>query len=361
MGMPVLNGAATNPFMTRGSVAASSAETQTCDVAIIGAGPVGLFAVFECGMLEMRCAVFDALSAPGGQCAALYPEKPIYDIPGYPRIDAAELVDRLAEQAAPFEPQYHLGHAVTRLDVTEDGFVLENLAGLRCAARAVIIAAGAGTFGPNRPPLAGIEAFEDKSVFYLVRRREDFRGRRVVIAGGGDSAVDWALSLSDIAERVAVVHRRGKFRAAPQSAAKLQQLADEGRIDLIVPYQLHALEGDGGQLSAVIVADLAGKTRRLDADCLLPFFGLATDLGPLGAWGLDIDHNRIRVDAASCATSRAGIFAIGDIAFYPGKLKLILSGFAEAALAAHAIHPLVHPGEALHFEYSTMKGVPGRS
>jgi thioredoxin reductase (NADPH) len=330
------------------------------DVAIIGAGPVGLFAVFECGMLEMGCAVFDALSAPGGQCAALYPEKPIYDIPGYPRIDAAELVERLAEQAAPFEPAFHLGHAVARLDAAEDGFVIENVAGERLAARAVIIAAGAGAFGPNRPPLAGIEAFEDRSVFYLVRRREDFRGRRVVIAGGGDSAVDWALSLAEIAERVMVVHRRPRFRAAPQSAARLQQLADEGRIDLVIPYQLHSLEGDGGALSGVIVADLAGKTRRLDADCLLPFFGLATDLGPLASWGLELDHNRIRVDPATCQASRAGIFAIGDIAFYPGKLKLILSGFAEAAMAAHAIHPLVHPGEALHFEYSTTKGVPGR-
>jgi thioredoxin reductase (NADPH) len=358
--VPVLNGAAANPFTTRGSVPAPLAETHNCDVAIIGAGPVGLFAVFECGMLEMRCAVFDALPAPGGQCAALYPEKPIYDIPGYPRIDAAELVERLAEQAAPFAPVFHLGHAVTRLEAAEGGFILENLAGVRCAARAVIIAAGAGAFGPNRPPLAGIEAFEEKSVFYLVRRREDFRGRRVVIAGGGDSAVDWALSLADIAERVAVVHRRPRFRAAPQSAARLQQLADEGRIDLVIPYQLHSLEGGAGQLSAVIVADLAGKTRRLEADCLLPFFGLATDLGPLAAWGLALDHNRIRVDPATCGTSVAGIFAIGDVAAYPGKLKLILSGFAEAALAAHAIHPLVHPGEALHFEYSTMKGVPGR-
>ncbi|MBV9585579.1 MAG: NAD(P)/FAD-dependent oxidoreductase, partial [Alphaproteobacteria bacterium] len=335
------------------SASSPSSTVERCDVAIIGAGPVGLFAVFECGMLEMRSAVFDALSAPGGQCAALYPEKPIYDIPGYPRIDAAELVERLAEQAAPFEPAFHLGHAVTGVEAVEDGFVLENLAGERLAARAVVIAAGAGAFGPNRPPLAGIEAFEDRSVFYLIRRREDFRGRRIVIAGGGDAAVDWALALADIAERVAIVHRRPRFRAAPQSAARLQQLADEGRIDLVIPYQLHTLEGERGQLSAVIVADLAGNTRRLEADCLLPFFGLATDLGPLASWGLDLDHNRIRVDPATCRTSRPGIFAIGDIAFYPGKLKLILSGFAEAALAAHAIHPLVHPGEALHFEYST--------
>jgi thioredoxin reductase (NADPH) len=334
--------------------------SDSCDVAVIGAGPVGLFAVFECGMLDMGCHVFDALSAPGGQCAALYPEKPIYDIPGYPRIDAAELVDRLAEQAAPFVPAFHLGHAVSRLTATAAGFVVENLAGARMAARAVIIAAGAGAFGPNRPPLLGIERFEAKSVFYLVRRREDFRGRHVVIAGGGDSAVDWALSLADIAERVIVVHRRARFRAAPQSAARLQALADQGRIELVIPYQLHALEGEDGQLSAVIVADLAGQTRRLPADCLLPFFGLATDLGPLAGWGLELDHNHIRVDPATCAASRPGIFAIGDIAAYPGKLKLILSGFAEAALAAHAIHPLVHPGEALHFEYSTTKGVPGR-
>ncbi|HEX3538064.1 MAG TPA: NAD(P)/FAD-dependent oxidoreductase [Stellaceae bacterium] len=333
---------------------------QRTDVAIIGAGPVGLFAVFECGMLRMRCHVVDALAVPGGQCAALYPEKPIYDIPGYPRIDAAELIDRLTEQAAPFAPVYHLGHAVTGLEAAEDGFLLETAGGLRLQARAIVIAAGAGAFGPNRPPLAGIEAFEDESVFYFVRRREDFRDRRVVIAGGGDSAVDWALSLADVAERVMVVHRRAKFRAAPESAARLQQLADAGRIELVIPYQLHALEGDGGKLQAVIVADLAGKMRRLEADRLLPFFGLATDLGAVAQWGLALDHNHIAVDPATCATSHHGIFAIGDIAAYPSKLKLILSGFAEAALAAHAIHPLVHPGEALHFEYSTTKGVPGR-
>src|SRR5216684_4172962 len=333
---------------------------DSCDVAIIGAGPVGLFMVFECGMLDMRCHLFDALPAPGGQCAALYPEKPIYDIPGYPRINAAELVERLGEQAAPFAPVFHLGHPVIRLEAAGEGFVVENAGGVRVAARAVVIAAGAGAFGPNRPPLPGIEAFEERSVFYLVRRREDFRGRHIVIAGGGDSAVDWALSLAEIAERVMVVHRRARFRAAPQSAARLQQMAEEGRIELVIPYQLHALEGEGGQLSAVLVADLAGRTRRLAADCLLPFFGLATDLGPLAAWQLDLDQHRISVDPATCTTSRPGIFALGDVAAYPGKLKLILSGFAEAALAAHAIHPLVYPGEALHFEYSTMKGVPGR-
>jgi thioredoxin reductase (NADPH) len=335
-------------------------DAENCDVAIIGAGPVGLFAVFECGMLDMGVHVFDALPVPGGQCAALYPEKPIYDIPGYPRIDAAALIDRLIEQAAPFEPTFHLGAAVSGLAATGNGgFAIETASGKRVGARAVIIAAGAGAFGPNRPPLAGIAEFEGRSVHYLVARREDFRGKRIVIAGGGDTAVDWALSLAEIAERVLVVHRRPKFRAAPQSAARLTRLAEEGRIDLIVPYQLHALEGANGQLSAVVVADLAGGTRRLDADCLLPFFGLATELGPLAGWGLDIEHHHIRVDPATCATSRPGIFAIGDIATCPGKLKLILSGFAEAALAAHAIHPLVYPGQALHFEYSTTKGVPG--
>jgi thioredoxin reductase (NADPH) len=335
------------------------APLQRTDVAIIGAGPVGLFAVFECGMLEMRCHLFDALDVPGGQCAALYPEKPIYDIPGYPRIDAGELVERLAEQAAPFAPTYHLGHVVTGLEPAVDGFVVTNAAGVRVAARAVVIAAGGGAFGPNRPPLAGIEAFEGKSVFYLVRRREDFRDKRIVIAGGGDSAVDWALSLAELAARVMVVHRRDRFRAAPQTLTRLHRLAASGKVELVIPYQLARLDGEGGRLDAVVVADLAGNERRLEADCLLPFFGLATELGPLAQWGLAFDDHRIVVGPASCATSRPGIFAIGDIAAYPGKLKLILSGFAEAALAAHAIHPLVHPGEALHFEYSTTKGVPG--
>jgi thioredoxin reductase (NADPH) len=333
---------------------------HSTDVAIIGAGPVGLFAVFECGMLKMRCHVFDALDMAGGQCAALYPEKPIYDIPAYPQIGATELIDRLAEQAAPFKPVFHLGGSVETIARAADGgFVLATAAGDRVAARAVIIAAGVGAFGPNRPPLADLPAFEGKSVFYLVRRREDFRGKRVVIAGGGDSAVDWVLSLAEVAERVIVVHRRAKFRAAPDSAARLQRLADDGRIDLVVPYQLHALEGADGQLSHVVVADLAGGTRRLAADALLAFFGLAMNLGPIGQWGLALERNHIVVDPASAQSSIPGIFAIGDIATYPNKLKLILTGFAEAAMAAHAIYPLVHPGEALHFEYSTTKGVPG--
>lgn len=329
------------------------------DVAIIGAGPVGLFAVFECGMLKMSCQVVDALDAIGGQCVALYPEKPIYDIPGYPKIGATELIDRLAEQAAPFKPVYHLGRPVETLTRQGEDWQLGLTDGTRLTARAVIIAAGVGAFGPNRPPLAGLEQYEGKSVHYLVKRREDFRGRRVVIAGGGDSAVDWALSLADVAARVMVVHRRDKFRAAPESVRQMKALVDAGKVELVVPYQLDALDGADGRLSAVIVKTLDGQAKRLDADALLAFFGLAMNLGPIANWGLNLERNHIKVDPASCATSAPGIFAIGDIASYPGKLKLILSGFAEAAAAAHAIYPLAHPGEVLHFEYSTTKGVPG--
>jgi thioredoxin reductase (NADPH) len=333
--------------------------THETDVAIIGAGPVGLFAIFECGMLRMRCHVIDALDVPGGQCAAFYPEKPIYDIPAHPAIDGQELVDRLMEQTAPFHPVFHLGQQVTALERLDDGRIrLRTSAGVTVIARAVVIAAGVGAFGPNRPPLEGIERYEGTSVFYLVARREAFRGKRVVIAGGGDSAVDWALSLAELAAEVMVIHRRPKFRAAPASAAKLEELALAGTIHLITPYQLHGLEGADGQLTAVIVADLDGATRRLPADVLLPFFGLSTDLGPIAGWGLDLDRHHVRIDQSTAATSQPAIYAIGDVATYPGKLKLIMTGFAEAAHAAHAIHPLVFPGEALHFEYSTTKGVP---
>jgi thioredoxin reductase (NADPH) len=335
-----------------------SSSTHQTDVAIVGAGPVGLFAVFECGMLKMRTAVIDALDIAGGQCAALYPEKPIYDIPGYPRIEAMALIEKLLEQARPFHPSYHLGQQVEAVEEAAEGWRLTTSAGTRIEARCIFIAAGVGAFGPNRPPLAGIEGYEGRSVFYLVKRRDDFRGKRVVIAGGGDSAVDWANSLAELAAKIYVVHRRPKFRAAPESVAMMERLAAAGRIELVVPYQLHGLEGSGGRLAAVTVQTLEGQVRRLEADALLPFFGLAMNLGPIARWGLALDRNHIKVDTAAFETSAKGIHAIGDIATYPGKLKLILTGFSEAAAAAHAAYARVHPGEALHFEYSTTKGVP---
>ncbi|RAU23946.1 ferredoxin--NADP(+) reductase [Paramagnetospirillum kuznetsovii] len=330
------------------------------DALVVGAGPVGLFAVFQCGMVKIRCHVVDALEAVGGQLSALYPEKPIYDIPGHPSILAADLVDRLAEQAAPFAPVHHFGVQVESLAREADGRWRCGLSnGETILAPVVIIAAGAGAFGPNRPPLDGLERYEGTSVFYLVRRREDFRDKRVVIAGGGDSAVDWAISLSEVAAKVMVVHRRAKFRAAPESEERLKQLAASGAVELVVPYQLHALEGEDGRLSAVVVADLDGQTKRLEADILLPFYGLSSNLGPIAEWGLTMDRHVIAVDPATGATSAPGVFAAGDICAYPGKLKLILSGFAEAARVAHSAHDIVHPGEALHFEHSTTSGVPG--
>jgi thioredoxin reductase (NADPH) len=335
---------------------ASKIET---DVAIIGAGPVGLFAVFELGMLTLSSVLLDALAEVGGQCAALYPEKPIYDVPAHPAIDAGDLVAQLERQIAPFPAPRLLGRRVVGLTGESGAFTLTTDQDDVVYAKAVLIAAGAGAFGPNRPPLEGLERYEASgAVQFYVRRREDLRGKRVVVAGGGDSAVDWALALKDIA-RVAVVHRRAKFRASPESAAQLDAAAQRGEIELVIPYQLHALHGDDA-LSEVEVATLQGETRRLPADVLLPFFGLSMDLGPIAAWGLDSELHHVKIDPATCQTSMAGVFAIGDVATYPGKLKLILQGFSEAAIAAHAIFGVVHPGEALHFEYSTTKGVPSR-
>lgn len=331
------------------------------DVVIIGAGPVGLFSIFECGMLRLKCHVIDALDSVGGQCAALYPEKPIYDIPAHPVITGADLVTNLEQQAAPFHPTYHLGQKVTAITQVEDdgkSWVVTTCANQEIHCRSIIIAAGVGAFGPNRPPLDGIESYEGTSVFYYVKNREQFRNKKVIIAGGGDSAVDWALSLSEIASRVSVVHRRGKFRAAPESESRLNRLAQDGKLDLVVPYQLDGLTGDGINLTSVIVKTLEGQEQILEADYLLPFFGLSMNLGPIASWGLGLSHNHITIDPQRAATNRPGLYAIGDIATYEHKQKLILTGFAEAAQAAHAIRHFLYPDEVLHFEYSTTKGLP---
>jgi thioredoxin reductase (NADPH) len=328
-------------------------------VAIVGAGPAGLFAVFELGMLKLTSVLIDALSEVGGQCTALYPEKPIYDIPAHPAIEAGALVTRLEEQIRPFPAPRLLGRQVNGLSGERGAFTLTTDQGDTVRAKAVIVAAGAGAFGPNRPPLDGLAEYEASgAVQYYVRRREDLRGKRVVIAGGGDSAVDWALALKDLAA-VSVVHRRAKFRAAPESAAQLDEAAKSGEVEMVIPYQLHGLVGSDGVLSAVEVATLNGEVKQIRADVLLPFFGLSMDLGPIARWGLQSQLHHVTVDPATCQTSLPGVFAIGDVATYPGKLKLILQGFSEAAVAAHAIFPVVHPGQALHFEYSTSRGVPG--
>ncbi len=328
------------------------------DLVVIGTGPAGLFSIFEAGMLKMKCHVIDALETIGGQCCALYPEKPIYDIPAHPKVLASELIELLEAQAAPFHPVYHLNQIVEKISKNVDGsFDVETSKNTKINCKVILIAAGCGAFGPNRPPLAGIEEFEGKSIFYAVRHKAEFLDKNVVIAGGGDSAVDWALSLAEIAKKLYVVHRRDKFRCAPESADKMKKLTDEGKIEMVIPFQLDGLEGTDGKLSAVLVKDFDGNVKKLEADYLLPFFGLAMELGPIANWGLNLSKNHIEVEASTMQTSQAGIYAIGDIATYKNKLKLILTGFAEAATACHDAYKIVYPNQVFHFEYSTSKGI----
>lgn len=329
------------------------------DVVIIGAGPAGLFSIFQCGMMGLTTHVIDALDFVGGQCAALYPEKPIYDIPAYPSISGASLIEQLEAQAKPFNPTYHLGQRV--VSIQQEGLMwnVTTHTGTKIQAKGIMIAAGGGAFGPNRPPLEGIESYEGTSVFYAVQKRQKFAGKHIVIAGGGDSAVDWAISLSEIAASVSVVHRRAQFKAAPDSVSKLNALVDAGKITLVTPYQLSRLEGENGQLSKVVVSTLDGHEQALQADVLLPFFGLQMDLGPIADWGLAIENKHIAVTSATMETNLPGIYAVGDISIYPGKLSLILCGFSEAAIAAHSLRARIFPDQVFRFEYSTTKGLPG--
>jgi thioredoxin reductase (NADPH) len=328
-------------------------ETIKTDVLIIGAGPVGLFAVFELGLLDIKAHLVDILDKVGGQCAELYPEKPIYDIPGIPFITGHGLTDALMQQIKPFGPTFHLGEMVTTLQkIGEPMFRVGTDRGKTFECKSVVIAAGGGSFQPKRPPINGIEPYEGKSVHYAVRKMDAFRDQRLVIVGGGDSALDWTLNLQPIAKRLTLVHRRDDFRGAPDSVNKMRALVAAGNMDLRIG-QVTALEGGEGQLSACTIKGNDGTMTRVELDSMLPFFGLTMKLGPVADWGLRMEDELIPADTGTFETSIPGLFAIGDINTYPGKLKLILSGFHEAALMAQKAHRYVYPEKKLVFQYTT--------
>lgn len=330
-----------------------SASVTHTDVIIIGAGPVGLFAVFELGLLDLKCHLIDILDKPGGQCAELYPEKPIYDIPAWPEISGQGLTDRLMEQIRPFDPVFHLNRMVNSLEKQPDGsFIVTTDEDEKIQAPVVVIAAGGGSFQPKRPPVPGIEEYEEKSVFYSVRRMEEFRDHDILIIGGGDSALDWTLNLHPIAKSVTLLHRRDAFRGAPDSVNKMKALVDSGKMRLELG-QVTGLTGSDGQVSSAQVKTKDGNEIDIPATRILPFFGLTMKLGPIADRGLNLDENLIPVDTEKFATSEPGIFAIGDINTYPGKLKLILSGFHEAALMSHAAKRHIAPNERIVFQYTT--------
>ncbi|HWL06624.1 MAG TPA: NAD(P)/FAD-dependent oxidoreductase [Xanthobacteraceae bacterium] len=329
-------------------------EAIKTDVLIIGAGPCGLFAVFELGLLDIKAHLVDILDRPGGQCAELYPEKPIYDIPALPVVTGQGLTDALMEQIRPFGPSFTYGEMIETIEkigdplfraVTDQGTVFE--------AKVIVIAAGGGSFQPKRPPIPGIEAYEEKSVFYAVRKMEQFRDQRLLVVGGGDSALDWTINLAPVASHLTLLHRRDQFRAAPDSVNKMMTLVGEGKIDFVLG-QVSALEGEDGRLSKAIVKRSDGSNFEIACDALLPFFGLTMKLGPVANWGLELkDGELIPVGTETFETNIPGIFAIGDINWYPGKLKLILSGFHEAALMAQKAHRYVYPEKKLTFQYTT--------
>ena len=322
------------------------------DAVIIGAGPVGIFAVFELGLVDIKCHVIDILDRAGGQCTELYPEKPIYDIPGLAIVTGQELTDKLMEQIKPFGAEFHFSQRVETLERLDGGFRVTTDAGTAIEAKVVVIAAGGGSFTPKRPPLPGIEQYETKSVFYSVRKMDNFRGRDVLIVGGGDSALDWTLNLQPVAKSITLLHRRAEFRAAPASVQKMLTLVESGDIHFKLG-QVTELHGTDGMLSSVTVKGADGATFEQPTEIMMPFFGLTMKLGPVADWGLELDENLIPVDTAKFETSEKGIFAVGDINTYPGKLKLILSGFHEAALMAQEAHKYVYPEKKLIFQYTT--------
>ena len=330
----------------------------TTDIVVVGAGPVGLFMVFEAGFLGYSCAVVDSLPEIGGQLTALYPEKPIYDIPGYPTVLAGELVKQLAAQAAPFNPTYVLGNPVQTITRQDDGTFEVTAGPTTIHAKVIVIAAGMGVFTPRKPPLENITDFENTSLFYAVRGKDRFAGKTLVIAGGGDSAADWAVELAPHAAHVHVVHRRSSFRAADETIRQLTELGDAGKVTIHAPMQLAALHGEDGQLHRVMLADLEGNQKEVPADYLLCFFGMSPALGPIAEWEVSLNGKKVTVAPDTMSTNQPGILAIGDITDYPGKLDLILTGFAEAAIAAKTSQSIIDPDKKFKLVYTTSKGLP---
>ncbi|WKN31928.1 NAD(P)/FAD-dependent oxidoreductase [Porifericola rhodea] len=327
------------------------------DLCIIGAGPVGLFAVFEAGLLKMRCHVMDVLPQIGGQLSEIYPKKPIYDIPGYPVVLAQELVDNLAKQIEPFNPSFTLGERVEKIERQEDeSFILETNEGTQCHAKAVVIAGGLGCFEPRKPALDRLESFEGKGVDYMVRNPEKYINRKVVIAGGGDSALDWTIYLAEHVEELTLVHRGSSFRGAPDSAEKVLKLAEEGKLKLMLNSQVSELKGEQ-LLNECTITNKAGETETVSTDFFIPLFGLSPKLGPIANWNLNLDKNAIEVNVEDYSTNVPGVYAIGDINQYPGKLKLILSGFHEAALMAQSAYRVVSGGKKASLKYTTVNGI----
>ncbi|GGW55052.1 ferredoxin--NADP reductase [Winogradskyella epiphytica] len=330
------------------------------DILIIGAGPTGLFTVFEAGLLKLKCHLIDALPQPGGQCSELYPKKPIYDIPAYPEILAGDLTEKLLEQCKQFEPGFTLGERAETLEKQEDGtFIVTTNKGTKHHAPVVAIAGGLGSFEPRKPLIHNIADYEDKGVEYMIKEPEMYRGKNVVIAGGGDSALDWSIFLSDIADRVTLVHRRNEFRGHLDSVEKVQELKNLGKVNLITPAEITAINGDG-RVETVEVTKKGEEPYLLETDHFIPLFGLSPKLGPIGDWGLEIEKNAIKVNnSLDYQTNIPGVFAIGDVNTYPGKLKLILCGFHEATLMCQAAYQIINPGKRYVLKYTTVAGVDG--
>lgn len=329
------------------------------DIIIIGAGPVGLFTVFEAGLLKLHCHLIDVLPKPGGQLTEIYPKKPIYDIPGYWEVTAEELIANLIKQGSPFKPGFTLGEKAETIEATDDGkFIVTTNKGTQHKAPNIAIAGGLGCFEPRKPPISNIADYEDKGIDYIIRDPEKFRGKRVVIAGGGDSALDWAIFLAPIAEKVTMVHRRTEFRGHPDSVQKVIDLSNHGKIDLITNAEITGLQGKD-HLESVHIDIAESDSLDLEVDYYLPLFGLSPKLGPIADWGLNIDKIAIEVNTLDYSTNIPGIYAIGDINTYPGKLKLILCGFHEATLMVQSAFKRIYPNKNLVLKYTTVNGVQG--